>query len=121
MTLSQLSRRTLLQGAAASAIALPLLSLQIRRASALVRLESIPSPYGAVAPVRDRTTGLALLQLPEGFSYQSFGWAGDPMDTGEPTPMAHDGMAVVRARLVGGQPEITLIRNHESTLLSRSA
>ena len=111
-----LTRRTLLRGAAASALAMPLLGLHGRRAAALTRLEPIPSPYGPVAPVRDRSTGLALLQLPEGFSYQSFGWAGDLMENGDPTPMAHDGMAVVRARLVGGQPEITLIRNHESDI-----
>jgi secreted PhoX family phosphatase len=110
------NRRTLLRGAAASALTLPLLGLHQRRAAALSRAESIPSPYGPVAPVRDQTTGLPLLQLPQGFSYQSFGWAGDPMDNGDPTPMHHDGMAVVRARLVGGQPEITLIRNHESVI-----
>ena len=117
MTLSSLTRRTLLRGAAASALAAPLLGLQNRRAGALMRLEPIPSPYGPVAPVRDRTTGLPLLQLPEGFSYQSFGWAGDPMDDGAPTPMHHDGMAVIRARMVAGEPEITLIRNHESDVV----
>ena len=83
MTIS-LSRRTLLRGAAASALAAPLLGLHGRRALALTRLEPIPSPYGPVAPVRDRSTGLALLQLPEGFSYQSFGWSGDLMDDGQP-------------------------------------
>ena len=96
-----------------SALARPLPGLHGRRAAALTRLE----PSLALRPRRaGRATAppaCALLQLPEGFSYQSFGWAGDPMDNGDPTPMAHDGMAVVRARLVGGQPEITLIRNHE--------
>ena len=67
-----------------------------------------------MSPVADQTTGLPLLQLPEGFTYQSYGWAGDPMDDGQPTPMEHDGMAVVSARSVGGEEEITLIRNHES-------
>ena len=33
--------------------------------------------------------------------------------------MAHDGMAVVRARIVDGEPEITLIRNHECDVLSK--
>ncbi len=109
-----LSRRTLLRSVAATALAAPLLGLAGRRAAALTRIEPIPSPYGAVAPVKDLTTGLPLLQLPEGFSYQSFGWVGDAMDDGSPTPADHDGMAVVRARLVNGEPEITLIRNHES-------
>lgn len=117
MTLPTLSRRTLLRGAAASTLAAPLLGLAGRRAEALTRIEPIPSPYGAVAPVKDLSTGLPLLQLPEGFTYQSFGWAGDPMDNGAPTPMEHDGMAVVRARVVDGQPEITLIRNHESDVI----
>ena len=42
-----------------------------------------------------------------------------PDGHGDPTPMDHDGMAVVRARLVGGQPEITLIRNHESDVAAQ--
>jgi hypothetical protein len=111
-----LSRRTLMTSAAAAALAGPLLGLSVRRSGALTRIEPIPSPYGPVGPVADLTTGLPLLQLPEGFSYRSFGWVGDPMANGAPTPADHDGMAVVRARLVGGQPEITLIRNHESDI-----
>jgi len=117
MIRQSIDRRTLLRGAAASALAAPLLGLHGRRAAATTRIEAIPSPYGPVAPVKDMTTGLPLLQLPAGFTYQSFGWAGDPMDDGAPTPMEHDGMAVVRARLLDGQPQITLIRNHESQVL----
>jgi len=111
------SRRGLLQGAAASALALPFAGLYSRRATALTRIEPIGSPYGPIAPVRDQVTGLPLLQLPEGFTYQSFGWAGDLMDDGKPTPMEHDGMAVVTSRVVNGQTELTLIRNHESEVL----
>jgi hypothetical protein len=110
------NRRTLLRGAAASALALPFSGLASRRAAALTRMEPIASPYGAVAPVKDLTTGLPLLQLPEGFSYQTFGWTGDLMADGKPTPGWHDGMAVVRSRIVSGAPEITLIRNHEATV-----
>ncbi|TNC48622.1 DUF839 domain-containing protein [Rubellimicrobium rubrum] len=80
----------------------------------MIRLEPIASPYGPVAPVRDQTTGLPLLQLPQGFTYQSFGWSGDLMADGRPNPTNHDGMAVVRSRLVNGQAELTLIRNHEA-------
>lgn len=114
--LNHTNRRALLRGAAASALALPLAGLSLRRAEALTRLEPIASPYGPVAPVRDQITGLPLLQLPEGFSYQSFGWSGDLMADGKPGPTNHDGMAVVRSRVVGGKGEMTLIRNHEATV-----
>ncbi len=110
------SRRMILKGAAASALALPLSGLFGRRAEARARLEPIASPYGPVAPALDQTTGLPLLQLPEGFSYQSFGWSGDLMSDGRPNPTNHDGMAVVRSRLVNGRAEFTLIRNHEATV-----
>ena len=61
-------------------------------------------------PVPDATTGLPLLKLPSGFSYSSFGWTGDPMHGGVPTPDRHDGMAA----FAGSRPdEIFLIRNHE--------
>jgi uncharacterized protein len=69
--------------------------------------------YGPIAPVVDRTTGLPLLKLPRGFSYQSFGWTGDVMDDGTPTPDRHDGMAVVETRRRHGGDELVLIRNHE--------
>lgn len=110
------SRRTLLRGAAASALAMPLSGLFGRRAEARARLEPIASPYGAVAPVLDDTTGLPLLQLPQGFTYQSFGWSGDLMVDGRPGPTNHDGMAVIRSRMVGRTAELTLIRNHEATV-----
>jgi secreted PhoX family phosphatase len=65
--------------------------------------------YGPLRPVRDRNTGLPLLLLPDGFSYESFGWTGDRMADGTPTPPAHDGMAVVEA----GHSQLVLVRNHE--------
>lgn len=69
--------------------------------------------YGPLYPTRDRTTGLELLKLPRGFSYESFGWTGDLMDDGTPTPDRHDGMAVVHARGRGANAQIVLARNHE--------
>jgi uncharacterized protein len=69
--------------------------------------------FGPIAPVADLTTGLPLLKLPEGFTYQSFGWTGDPMDDGTLTPDRHDGMAVVEVIGRGPGREIVLIRNHE--------
>ncbi len=113
----KLDRRGFLRTTTSAVLATPLMGLYGRQAAAAGRLEPIASPYGPVAPVADRTTGLYLLQLPEGFSYQSFGWSGDLMANGQPTPMEHDGMAVVRSRMAGGIEEITLIRNHESKVL----
>ena len=70
--------------------------------------------YGPLEPTPDRTTGLPLLLLPRGFRYESFGWTGDPMDDGNPTPDRHDGMAVVDGRDDRGDgSELVLIRNHE--------
>lgn len=129
------ARRYLLKGSAAAMAAGALGSLgalQARQAMAAhtldpVRLAPVPSRYGPLAPVADRSTGLPLLQLPKGFSYQSFGWTGDRMDDGQPCPDRHDGMAVVGVRHARTRPgrghghghgnkhgmEYVLIRNHE--------
>lgn len=65
--------------------------------------------FGALAPVMDETTGLPLLMLPEGFRYRTFGWGGEPMSDGRPTPTHHDGMGIVHA----DGSRLTLVRNHE--------
>jgi secreted PhoX family phosphatase len=65
--------------------------------------------YGPLSPVKDQTTGLPLLYLPEGFEYLTFGWTGDLMSDGTATPGAHDGMATFRGR----KGLIRLVRNHE--------
>lgn len=65
--------------------------------------------YGPLVPVADETTGLPLLMLPEGFRYVSFGWTGDPLSNGTPTPGSHDGMAAFRT----GGHRVSLVRNHE--------
>lgn len=67
-------------------------------------------------PTLDETTGLPLLQLPEGFRYRSFGWTKDPMNGDVPTPAAHDGMAVVAEK----DGIVTLVRNHELGGFGRS-
>lgn len=66
-------------------------------------------PSRPLIPTRDETTGLGLLSLPEGFRYRSFGWTGEPMADGFPTPPLHDGMGVVEES--AGQ--VVMIRNHE--------
>jgi uncharacterized protein len=104
-----LNRRSLFQHGAAIAAAVTLPNLMSRQAMAL---GPIVSPYGAVAPTADQNTGLNLLQLPSGFKYWSFGWTGDPLDDGTPTPALHDGMAVARQYSQGGR-RCVLIRNHE--------
>ncbi len=78
------------------------------------RLEGSPESlltagYGPLRPAADESTGLDLMRLPEGFRYVSFGWTGDPMEGGVPTPPLHDGMAVVSQK----DGIVTLIRNHE--------
>jgi secreted PhoX family phosphatase len=73
-----------------------------------VRADVSPD-YGPLSPIEDETTGLPLLQLPQGFRYISYGWTGDPMKDGRPTPAAHDGMAVVKTN----GNNLVLVRNHE--------
>lgn len=63
-----------------------------------------------LVPTACARTGLPLLELPPGSEYLSFGWTGDTMDDGRPTPARHDGMAVVRSTA----DRVTLIRNHEN-------
>ena len=65
--------------------------------------------YGPLQPSPDETTGLPLLHLPAGFRYLTFGWTGDPLADGRPTPPAHDGMAAFAA----AGSRIRLVRNHE--------
>ena len=64
--------------------------------------------YGPLRPTIDHTTGRALISLPRGFEYLTFGWAGDVMSDGIRTPDAHDGMGAFR---VGDR--VHLVRNHE--------
>jgi len=117
------ARRTLLKhsGAiAATSFIGTMGALYSRNAFAATGKQLTPaaSPYGAVAPVNDLTTGLPLLQLPAGFSYKSYGWTGDMMADGRSTPSNHDGMAVVETRRVGRSIEHVLVRNHERALTS---
>lgn len=65
--------------------------------------------YGDLRPAVDETTGLALLALPRGFRYRSYGWRGQKMIDGARTPAGHDGMAVVARQ----DKRIVMVRNHE--------
>ena len=105
------NRRQFLQAAAlasGAAITTPLEALWCS-AEAAGRRAPDALGYGPLRPVADENTGLTLLQLPEGFRYRSFGWTGDPMDSGARTPASHDGMAA----FPGPDGTVVLIRNHE--------
>ncbi len=64
---------------------------------------------GPLAPVHDQTSGLPILNLPPGFQYQSFAWAGETLGDGYPSPSSCDGMGVVKEE----HGIVTLVRNHE--------
>jgi secreted PhoX family phosphatase len=104
-------RRSFLRQGTIGAGALWTLSLQDLMQEQRHGSPDIANPYGPVSPKIDDTTGLPLLQLPDGFRYISYGWTGDVMDDGVKTPGAHDGMAVVDQR--GHSGKIVLVRNHE--------
>lgn len=114
------SRRTLLKGGAITAAVVastPFLgtleAFAARNAQGKAGL--VRSSYGPLRPTKDLSTGLDLLQLPDGFQYKSFSWTGDLMENGQPVPPAHDGMGVVEVRRGQHGPEIVLIRNHEAS------
>lgn len=107
-----LNRRTLLKGGAALAAATAFTTLASAPASATAasqRNNRLSADYGPLNPTKDLVTGLELLALPEGFSYMSYGWTGQIMSDGRPTPTDHDGMAVVAKQ----GNVISMVRNHE--------
>jgi secreted PhoX family phosphatase len=65
--------------------------------------------FGPLKPTADENTGLELLDLPEGFRYRTFDWAGQALTEGGKIPGAHDGMAVIASE----GDTVTLCRNHE--------
>src|SRR5687767_679020 len=100
---SVVNRRAFLKGGAGliggAVIGKTLAGLAVPRAEAAQQCSSAApsiSPWGAIAPRLDPETSLNLIQLPPGFSYRSYGWRGDLMDDGTPTPALHDGMAVIQ-------------------------
>src|SRR5262245_10657171 len=88
----------------------PLEALGARTAGAAPMAKHAASPdYGPLCPVKDHTTGLELLMLPRGFEYVTYGWTGDAMSDGTPTPSGHAGMAAFDSH----SGRIALVRNHE--------
>ncbi len=64
--------------------------------------------FGELAPVATKNTGETFLALPNGFEYNVFGKAQNPLTDGRPTPAAHDGMATFQVK-----NELRIVRNHE--------
>src|SRR5688572_25858120 len=105
-------RRSFLRGGSAllgGLAATPFQALFARQAEGAPTRAAV-SPYGDLFPVADQNTGLKLIHLPEGFSYSTFGWTGDPLSDGTPTPGVHDGMADIHS----AGPLVVLSRNHET-------
>jgi uncharacterized protein len=71
--------------------------------------EKAGATFGALRPTKDEATGLEILELPEGFTYRTFDWAGQELTEGGKIPGAHDGMAVIASE----GDTVTLCRNHE--------
>ncbi len=112
--MTDLSRRCFVRsGLALGATGLAFTSLAARAGGrgTLVADSRGAGGYGPLSPRADLATGLKLLALPEGFEYLSFGWSGQIMDDGRPTPANHDGMAVCGRR----DGLVALVRNHELT------
>jgi secreted PhoX family phosphatase len=101
------SRRSFLVTTGLAAFATPFEALRSRLEAGSALAAELG--YGPLRPVKDATTGMALLELPEGFRYLSFGWTGDLMDDGRRVPPLHDGMAA----FAGANGHVVLVRNHE--------
>ena len=83
------SRRNLLKGGAIAAVVATTPFLGTLQAFAARNAQGrgaglVRSSYGPLRPTKDLSTGLELLQLPDGFQYKSFSWTGDLMENGQP-------------------------------------
>ena len=109
--MSRHSRRSFLQSTSAllgaAAFTAPFESFAARlRAAEKARHAT---DFGKLAPVKDKTTGLPLIQLPDGFEYLTFGWEKEKLTDGGIMPSMHDGMAII----AHDENTVTLCRNHE--------
>jgi secreted PhoX family phosphatase len=109
LTSAPVRRRALVKAGVAGAASMAFGALAARKAEARSFGGRFSPDYGPLSPKKDLATGLSLLALPEGFRYTSFGWTGQRMADGRPTPGGHDGMAVVARR----GHILALVRNHE--------
>jgi hypothetical protein len=106
-----LDRRSFLGRGALAGAGLFTAAQTLSARGALAAPRQAASPYGPVAPVRDKSTGRKIIALPKGFSYVTFGYIGATMADGSRTPLALDGMAAFPHPT---DPSLVrLIRNHE--------
>ncbi|MDB4680048.1 PhoX family protein [Planctomycetaceae bacterium] len=105
---SKVARRSFLKMTAFS-LGCGSLTNAFQQLSAESKFDSQALSYGPLSAVEDQTTGLPLLELPEGFRYSTFCWSRDEMSDGTITPGAHDGMGVIQEDC----GILTLCRNHE--------
>lgn len=116
MSSSIATRRRLLQAGGLAALSLSPIGMAFARAGEATMRGVSAAGFGRLRPVADEATGLPLLELPEGFRYRSFGWAGQTLSNGGRIRDAADGMGIVR---VDGEV-YTLVRNHECVDLAGS-
>jgi hypothetical protein len=116
MSSSIATRRRLLKADGLAALSLSPIGLAFARAGEATRRGVSAGGFGPLKPVADEATGLPLLELPEGFRYRSFGWAGEALEGGGKIRDAADGMGIVQ---VDGEV-YTLVRNHECVDLAGS-
>ena len=103
------NRRSILRTSLLASAALPLMNSRLNLAN---------TTQVDLSPRVDSSTGLPLVKLPDGFSYESFSWTGDPMVEDGIVPARHDGMAVVAGE---SDDEYVLLRNHENWIEPRIA
>lgn len=72
------NRRSFLKGTAVASIAAAFQGLRPRTAAS----QPIVGPYDPLVPATDQTTGLNLINLPDGFTYKTSGFTGDVMGDG---------------------------------------
>ena len=108
--MTYVSRRSLLRGAAGTAVGLALAGPFRGYVAGAERGHPRIVGYGDLAPVADLRDGVERLDLPPGFQYRSFDARGDAIrGTSVLLPGRHDGMGA----FPGPNGRTILVRNHE--------
>ena len=107
--MTHVTRRTLLRGAAGTALGLAFAGPYRGFVAHAQRGFPRVAGYGDLFPVADENGGAIRLELPSGFKYRTFHHAGEIIQDGVVIPARHDGMA----SFVGPAGKTILIRNHE--------
>jgi secreted PhoX family phosphatase len=107
--MTESSRRDFLKAGLLGAGTVSLALFALSRYQGKTKKHLFHDQLGPLRPVRDETTGLAILMLPEGFRYRSLSWSGTALHDGHAVPGRADGMGVVHQQ----GSSVTLVRNHE--------